>query len=225
MHTGPGAWNYANQLTAELDFVAAPAPENFPLEILMSLLDKVVAAVTPPESDDARHQARAKARSAATAGDWLSLVLQHHQQIEAAFSAVKDASTAPAQLAAQKNLAALLTGHSVAEEAALYPALSQADETSHATKAYTEQSAAKLQMGLLERLAPMSEDYLDKLEHIRGAVAHHMYEEEGNWFLDLKQKLPQSDQSRLTSRYKEEFSRYVGSEAAVPGLVASEAVA
>lgn len=27
---------------------------------------------------------------------------------------------------------------------------------------------------------PLSQDYLDKLEHIRGAVAHHVYEEEGN---------------------------------------------
>jgi hypothetical protein len=59
----------------------------------------------------------------------------------------------------------------------------------------------------------MSQDYLDKLEHIRGAVAHHVYEEEGNWFVDLKQKLAPADQTKLTFRYQQEFSRYTrGSE-------------
>jgi hypothetical protein len=63
-------------------------------------------------------------------------------------------------------------------------------------------------MGELEYLDPMSSEFLDELEHIRGAVAHHMYEEEGDRFLDLK-SLPPSDQARLTARYMEEFDRYV----------------
>jgi hypothetical protein len=69
-------------------------------------------------------------------------------------------------------------------------------------------------MGLLETIPPMSQDYLDKLEHIRGAVAHHVYEEEGTWFLELKEKVPASEQTRLTQRYEEEFSRYVGDNTA-----------
>ncbi len=174
----------------------------------MSILDKVVAAVTPPETDEQRAQARAKARSAATDGDWLSLVLDHHRQIEAAFAAVKAATDAASRRAAQQRLALLLTGHSMAEEAVIYPALVKAGEQAHSTKAYTEQSAAKVQMGLLEDLEPMSQEYLDKLEHIRGAVAHHVYEEEGNWFVDLKTKLPAKDQTKITFRYREEFLRY-----------------
>jgi hemerythrin superfamily protein len=174
----------------------------------MSILDKVVAAVTPPESDAERAEARAKARDAATDGDWLSLVLDHHEQIEAAFAAVKATTDAASRLEAQQRLAVILTGHSIAEEAVIYPALVKADETAHSTKAYTEQSAAKVQMGLLEDLDPMSQDYLDKLEHIRGAVAHHVYEEEGTWFPDLKSKLAPADQTKITFRYQEEFSRY-----------------
>lgn len=176
----------------------------------MSIVDKVVAAVTPPESEEARAQARAKAQSAAGVGDWLSMVLEHHREIEAAFAAVKAAASAAERTSAQKKLAIILTGHSIAEEAVLYPALVAADEKSHATKAYTQQSAAKTQMGLLETIPPMSQDYLDKLEHIRDAVAHHVYEEEGTWFLDLKQKVPSGEQARLSQRYEEEFSRYVG---------------
>ncbi len=179
----------------------------------MSIFDKVVAAVTPPESDEARAEARAKARAAAGKGDWLSAVLDHHVQIESGFAKLKGTTDPASRLRALKELATLLTGHSVAEEAALYPALAQADEKGHATMAYTEQSAAKLQMGLLEDIPPMSQEFMDKLEHIKGAVAHHVYEEEGNWFLDLKSKLSAADQAKLTERYAEQFSRYMGAEA------------
>ena len=176
----------------------------------MSIVDKIVAAVTPPESQAARMQVRAKAHATANPGDWLSMVLEHHEGIEAAFAAVKSAASANAQVAAQKKLAIMLTGHANAEEAAIYPALAAAGEKGHATTAYTEQAAAKIQMGLLERLAPMTSDYLDKLEHIREAVSHHMYEEEGNWFIDLKSKVTVAEQSQIAFRYEEEFSRYVG---------------
>ena len=179
----------------------------------MSVLDKVIAAVTPPESDDSRKEARAKAQAAAKPGDWLSMILTHHQQIETAFAAVKSAKKAATRVAAQKRLGIILTGHSNAEESVIYPALTVANEKGHATMAYTEQAAAKTQMALLEKLAPMSQDYLDKLEHIRGAVAHHVYEEEGTWFLELKEKASPGDQTKFTARYEEEFKRYVGSDA------------
>lgn len=113
---------------------------------------------------------------------------------------------------AYKRLATILTGHSMAEEAVLYPALAAADEKAHSTKAYTEQSAAKLQIGLLEDLAPMNQDFLDKLEHVRGAVAHHVYEEEGTWYPELKRRLAQQVDARLTRRYAEEFARYMGND-------------
>jgi Hemerythrin HHE cation binding domain len=179
----------------------------------MSIIDKVVSAVTPIESDEARIQARTKAKSAASPGDWLYLVLDHHVKIERAFAAVTAAPSADLRLAAQKDLAVILTAHSNAEESVLYPALAKADEKSHATKAYAEQAAAKIEMGLLEGLPPMSQEYLDKLEHIRGAVAHHVYEEESTWFIELKQKLPLADQAKLSQRYSEEFDRYVGADA------------
>jgi hemerythrin superfamily protein len=174
----------------------------------MSILDKVVAAVTPTESEEQRLDARVRARSAAMDGDWLSLVLLHHQQIESAFEAVKAATDAASRVMAQKRLALLLTGHAIAEEVVLYPALVKANEEGHATEAYTEQSEAKVQMSLLEEVPPMSQDYSDKLEHIREAVAHHVYEEEGHWFVELRKKLPPADQVKLTFRYQEEYTRY-----------------
>ena len=139
------------------------------------------------------------------------MVLDHHLQIEAGFESVKAATTAAARAAALKSLAVVLTGHSNAEESVLYPALAgAADEKGQATLAYAQQAGAKMNMGLLENIPPMSKDFLDKLEHIRGAVAHHVYEEEGKWFLELKEKVPSAEQLKLSKRYQEEFSRYVG---------------
>jgi len=63
-------------------------------------------------------------------------------------------------------------------------------------------------MSLLEDLSPMSQEYLDKLEHIRNAVAHHDYEEKGNWFPELKKRISAAEQTKLTVRYMDEFSRY-----------------
>jgi hypothetical protein len=177
----------------------------------MSLVDKVVAAVTPPETEKQRREARAKAQAAAGRDDWLALILEHHIQIEGAFIALKAATDLPSRLAAQRELAVLLTGHSNAEEAVIYPALLHFGHKTHAMAGYTEQAGAKANMGELEFLDPLSQEYLDKLEHIRGAVAHHMYEEESDRFLDLK-KLSAQDQEHLTQRFKEEFERYVGAD-------------
>jgi hypothetical protein len=187
----------------------------------MSLIDKVVAAVTPLESAEKRREARAKARAAAGQDDWLALVLQHHEQIEAAFAAVRSAQDINTRLTAQRELALILTGHSNAEEVVLYPALVRFGHKSHGMAGYTEQAGAKANMGELEYLDPQSREYLDKLEHIRGAVAHHMYEEESNRFLDLKQLSP-ADQARLTQRYMEEFDRYVGRGTGVQGGFATD---
>lgn len=49
----------------------------------MSILDRAIAAITPPESDEARAEARAKAQAMAKPGDWLSQILDHHRGIEA----------------------------------------------------------------------------------------------------------------------------------------------
>ena len=180
----------------------------------MSLLDKVIAAVVPEPSPDERAECRAKARSLSGGSGWLAQVLDHHEQIEAAFDAVRNASNPTARRAAQKSLAALLTGHSLAEEAVLYPAMALGDHKAHSAEAYVEQSGAKVQTAGLDELEPMSKDYLDKLEHLRSAVAMHVYREESDWFPELRKSGEAVAQAKLSRRYKEEFDRYMGSETA-----------
>lgn len=175
----------------------------------MSIFSDIVDTVTPSESREDRATARAEARRLAQPGDWLSAILDHHLRLEEAFAAVKSAGDSGSRRAAQKELGVVLTGHAIAEEAVIYPAMAETGEKRHASHGYTEQATVKMEMSALEKLDPMSQDYLDKLEAIREAVAHHMYEEEGTWFPALKQADGASD-AMLTQRYNEEFDRYVG---------------
>ena len=109
-------------------------------------------------------------------------------------------------------LALLLTAHSNAEESVVYPALAYYGHKSDAMAGFTEQAGTKINLGGLEYLDPMSQEFLDKLERFREAVAHHMYEEESDRFIGLKQEMSVTDEERLTLRFKEEFERYMGSD-------------
>jgi hypothetical protein len=183
----------------------------------MSILDKAIAAIMPLESDEARAEASAKAAAEAGQGTWFAIVLDHHQMLRSAFRSTRHAPDARAQTAALEEPRALLLGHAQAEEAVLYPALAAADEKAHAEIAYNEQAMVKIQMALLEKLPRLSREFTDELEHIEGAVLHHMYEEEGTWFIDLKSK--GKDHATLTERFEAEFARYMNlHRAAVPAL-------
>ena len=137
-------------------------------------------------------------------------MIDQHEQLERAFAAVRQAPTSDEQRGAQKTLAVLLTGHSIAEETVLYPAMALGDQKGHSTAAYTEQSAAKVQAAALEALEPLSDDYHAKLEHLRAAVSHHMFEEESKWFYELANSGDSAFQMRLSRRFDEEFQRYAG---------------
>lgn len=183
----------------------------------MSFLDRIAANMMPAASDEDRRDARRKAEAMTSGDDWLALVLDHHRQIEAAFAEALSADGAEARRAALKQLGVLLTGHSNAEEAVIYPAVVEHSGKTHATMAYEEQAMTKINMARLEKLDPMSEEWREKLEHTRSAVAQHVYQEEREWFPDVMQNAPGQDQALLTRRYAEEFDRYCGA-----GLAAAQ---
>ena len=99
----------------------------------------------------------------------------------------------------------------------IYPAMDMTRETRHADHAYTEQVTVKKEMAALEQLDPMSPEFVDKLDKVRTAVAHHMIEEEGTWFPDLR-GASEVDQQMVTNRYREEFERYVGGGSEQPAV-------
>lgn len=179
----------------------------------MSFLDKLVAAVTPLESDEDRQAARAHATNLAKPGDWLSHVLEHHRRIEACFELSLNAATKAERQAALRDLSMLLTAHANAEEAMLYPAMANNHEKAHAGQSFEEHAMTRIQLGILETVDPMSQEWRDKLEHIRGAVVHHVYVEEGERFPELREAIAPAEDQRLTTRFIEEFERYMGKNA------------
>lgn len=181
-----------------------------PKEPPMSVLDKVAAAVTPAASDQDRAEARRKADTLAREHGWLQQILGHHREIESAFAEALSASAPEARRKACKQLGMLLTGHSMAEEAVIYPAISLHDSKGHAAIAFEEQSMAKVQFALLEQIDPMSQEWRDKLEHIKGAVEQHVYQEENSWFPEVAGAIGMDESEMLTARYREEATRYFG---------------
>src|SRR5690606_26791091 len=127
----------------------------------MSFLDKLMSKVMPPESEQDRAEARQKAERLAGANGWLAMALDHHRQIESAFARARGGLDAAERKLALKELALILNGHAQAEETVLYPALVEHGEKAHASLAYEEQQATKVQMHELEHLDPMSEEWRD----------------------------------------------------------------
>jgi hypothetical protein len=176
----------------------------------MSILDKALAAVTPPESEKDRAEATRNARAVASSGDWLSLALDHHDMIRAAFEACRRARDPVDRGETLQRLGRVLIGHAQAEEVVLYPALDRAGERGDAGRAYGEQVGAKVHLAEIDRLEPTSDNWREKIEHLRTAVLHHIYQEESDWFLKLKEEA-EDDPVWLADRFREEFERYAGS--------------
>jgi hypothetical protein len=158
----------------------------------MTFSDKAVAA-------------RAAALAAATPGDWLSLVLDHHLQIESAFVWVRAAANAGQRRLAQKWLGSLVIAHGHAEESVLYPALARRGR-SHKTW--------HMELAALEMLDPLTRTHSDRLEQFQASLLHHFCEEEGIWFPELHRKQTALEQADLSRRYREEFERRLGHDRA-----------
>jgi hemerythrin superfamily protein len=145
----------------------------------MSWLDKIASTVFPVVSDEKRAEARRKAEELARSHPWLAQIVAHHKAIEQAFADALSATDADSRRQAMKQLAQLNTGHSIAEEVTIYPALVEFNGAIggkvQAAIAYEEQQMAKIQQAMLEKLDPMSEEWRMKLEHIQSAVHHHVY--------------------------------------------------
>ena len=182
----------------------------------MSWLDKIASTVFPIVSDEKRAEARRKAEQLARQHQWLAQILAHHKANEQCFADALSATDADSRRQAMKQLARLNTGHSIAEEVTVYPALVEHNGVIggkvQATLAYEEQQMTKIQQAMLEKLDPMSEEWRAKLEHIKSAVQQHVYEEESHRFAELAEAISPAEAARLSRRYAEEFERYGASD-------------
>ena len=183
----------------------------------MSFLDKLAAAITPAASKEDRAEARRKAEALGGREEWIGLIVQQHKQIEMLISEAATAPGAADRREAIREFERVLTGHATAEEAVLYPDMAEFSGKTHAGMGYEEHAMTKIQVAKLEKLDPMSNEWREKIDHIRSALEQHMYQEEGSWMPELAEKLPQTDRTRLTQRFVEEYERYCGDGSARQG--------
>lgn len=176
----------------------------------MSFLDRIAAALTPAASEEERASARRRAEELATSEPWLAAILQQHKQIESLVTEAMTAGGATARREGARQLAAILTAHSTAEEAVVYPDVAEFSGKTHAGMAYEEHAMTKIQLAKLEKLDPMTEEWREKLQHIEGALQQHMYQEEDSWLPDLARNMPAQEKQRMAQRYMEEYERYCG---------------
>lgn len=50
----------------------------------------------------------------------------------------------------------------------------------------------------------------------------HVYQEESDWFLDMKREAPAAAQAHATARYQEEADRYFSGGAPISGVIVEE---
>ncbi|MBL4897468.1 MAG: hemerythrin domain-containing protein [Erythrobacter sp.] len=174
----------------------------------MSFLDRLAASVTPAASDEQRVEARSKIESMVPGAAWLGAIVDQHKEIESLFAEARAASVGADRRETVRKLSSLLTGHATAEEAVVYPIMSEDSGKTHAAMAYEEHAMTKIQLSKLERMDPMSEEWAEKLEHIQSAVQQHIYQEEHSWLPDLVDNTPDHKKIVLNRRFAEEFNRY-----------------
>ena len=184
----------------------------------MSFLDKIAATLAPAASEEDMREARMKAEQLGAQEPWLGMIVDQHKQIEAHLEEAMHGADAGARRSALKQFMLVLTGHSTAEEAVVYPDIAVESSKAHAGMAYEEHAMTKIQVAELEKLDPMSQEWRDKAEHIRSALQQHVYQEEDSWYPQLADKLSPAEKQRMTARFTEEYERYMGSDAMSSGL-------
>jgi hemerythrin superfamily protein len=150
--------------------------------------------------------------------DVVDLIMQDHREVERIFEVLR---TDPAQRAAMTPvLTTLLTAHSRAEEAEVYPAAR--DEASAADKVAHSQEEHVQADELLEQLAqvdPESSEYVDILDQLVEAVTHHVEEEETSVLPALREGLPSDRLAELGDSFLASRAEHLGEQ---PGEITRE---
>lgn len=173
----------------------------------MSFLDRIAAAIAPAATEQQRLEARQQLEEMAVSAPFAQDILDQHRQIEALFEQAR-AESGPGAQAVVEELAVLLNTHAMAEEAVIYPEISDHSSKVHAGMAYEEHAMTKVQLAALQKLTPGSKEWHEKLDHIESAVQQHVYQEEGSWLPDVIRYAPVEDRQRMSMAFRDYFSRF-----------------
>jgi hemerythrin superfamily protein len=146
-----------------------------------------------------------------TAGDWMAQVRAQHREIDRHFQLVKTAKTDADRTSHFRMLASLLSGHSLAEEVALYPGLFIQGEESDSKEAYDEQSMAKVLTARIDNAMAMGrrDEAMKLVGQLETAVKAHVAHEEKEWYPALMKKATAQMNAKMTADFRREFTKYM----------------
>jgi hemerythrin superfamily protein len=143
--------------------------------------------------------------------DVVDLIMQDHREVERLFDELKSHPEKRPLLV--PTLTALLTAHSRAEEAAVYPVArdeaGEAEEVAHSQEEHAEAEQ------LLERLAgtdPQSPQFDQVLDELVEAVTHHVEEEESTVLPGIRERLDDRRRDELGRAFAASRAQHMGDE-------------
>ncbi|WP_406048368.1 hemerythrin domain-containing protein [Kribbella sp. NBC_00889] len=155
------------------------------------------------------------------AGDVVDLIMQDHREVERLFDELKDEPEKRPNLLPV--LTTLLTAHSRAEEAEVYPvAASEAGEKEEVSHSQQEHIEADQLLAKLAATDPASAAFDKVLQNLIDAVSHHVEEEESKVLPGMRAKLSDKRRRELGVAFVASRKQHLGEQ---PGDITRDQLA
>lgn len=145
--------------------------------------------------------------------DPIALLKADHRKVEELFKKLEDTTERAVKTRTElfEKLNHELTAHALAEEAVLYPACKDMEETRElGFEAVEEHHVVKILLSELSSLSPETEEWTAKLTVLQENVKHHVKEEEGELFPKAKKALSPEELDELGNRLFAEKEKLLG---------------
>lgn len=153
--------------------------------------------------------------------DVVELIMQDHREVERLFDELKDSPEKRPNLLPV--LTTLLTAHSRAEEAEVYPvAAAEAGEKEEVSHSQQEHIEADQLLAKLASTDPMSPEFDTVLQNLVDAVSHHVEEEETKVLPGMRSNLSDDRLAQLGEAFVASRKQHLGEQ---PGDMTREQLA
>jgi len=145
--------------------------------------------------------------------DPIALLKADHRKVEELFKKLEDTTERAVKTRTElfEKLNQELTAHALAEEAVLYPASKDMDETRElGFEAVEEHHVVKILLSELSSLSPETEEWTAKLTVLQENVKHHVKEEETELFPKVKKEMSSEELDELGNRLFAEKEKLLG---------------
>ena len=141
--------------------------------------------------------------------DVVDLIMNDHREVERLFDTLRDPATRAQNVPV---LVTLLTAHSRAEEACVYPvARDEAGATDEVAHSQTEHAEADELLARLESADPGSDEFQSLLDDLVEAVTHHVEEEESKVLPAMRAGLDDERRAELAEAFLSSRAEHLGS--------------